>query len=115
MDLEKTLKKWQKRLRLEDWEIQTHWVEPDELDGDLGEVFVFPEKRKANIKIAREKKDFDYSWCPWDPERTLVHELLHIYFEPLAPKNKHSKILTEQAVHTLSVALLEEHRGSSTS
>lgn len=109
-DLYSALKKWQKKLRLQDWDITVEWVDDEELDTDLGEVNVFMEKRMAKIKISRLNPEREYGWSGWDPERTLVHELVHIHLHPFSPRNHHGEIFVEQAVHALSVALLEERR-----
>jgi hypothetical protein len=113
MNLTRILKLWQKRLRLEDWDITVKWTTFKELEDDsaLGDVVTVPEKRYAQIRILNEEeaKTLEH----FDPERTIIHELLHCYFHTFQRRGHGHEMLVEHAVHALSVALVEGYRSNS--
>lgn len=50
---------------------------------------------------------------PWDPERSLVHELVHIPFEAIRralPHRSPLRDVLEQAIERVARALVEDHR-----
>ena len=81
--------KWQDHLRLQDWDITIQWV--DELkDGDqtyLGRCDYHTEHNLAVIRFLSEagyirykEEEGDLAVPPYDPEATVLHELLHLRF-----------------------------------
>lgn len=101
---------WQERLRLSDWETKVSLASKREmrLDGSEGTALMTPSKKRALIQVldARdypEDEGFDY-----DPERVIVHELLHLHIAPFFTADEDSKehMLMEQAVHSLSLAFV---------
>lgn len=102
---------WQRVLRLQDWEIQASIVTVREMrnDDEDGACEWLHAKKRAVIRILAEA---DYpagvDW-PQDQERTLVHELLHLHVGSFYRPEEGSKEeeLMEQAIHALSLALLD--------
>lgn len=62
------LKKWQKILRLEDWDIQV--IEAQDFDSD-GQSYIIYNFNRARVTIKKELSQEE-------KEKTLIHELLHI-------------------------------------
>ena len=114
-DLSALCAEWQARLRLQDWDIEVervrHWRVGS---ASLGEVDVYRGKRTAKIRVLFPEDEEPGSWPTNDEETTVVHELLHIHFDPLEPPNidwsSPVGIAIEQAVHALSVALVNLKR-----
>ena len=73
--LEKLLKQWQIKLKMEDWNLSLEIVEFRRPDGyrQSGDFIADPDKKTATILMTSD---------PWrgDEEYTLVHELLHVIF-----------------------------------
>lgn len=100
--LDAALAKWQKILRLQDWEIRASIVNAGDNGGNRGTCTVHFQLGAATIRISSH--DSGDSSKEWDHERkdmelTLVHELLHIPFHSFRPKEdslKHE--LWEQAI-----------------
>lgn len=95
-ELERLLLEWQAALGLLDWTIELR-VEPRErMPGDLGAIEYDVTERDATIFIrAREEHQ----------ERTLVHELLHLWFRTWGESRKNG-LVEEQAIEAISRALL---------
>lgn len=74
-EIRRLTRKWQRILRLRDWEITVRFVDRDDLanERNIGECEVATHAKSAEILIARDDDE---------PEATLVHELLHVYFDP---------------------------------
>ena len=111
-DLDRLVEKWQKILRLQDWDIHASLVPAGELENKaLAGCIVTPERRLAVIKLVdpavAKSLDHDIPYCF---ESTLVHEIIHIYFELLEiSEEKH--MLEEQAVDSLARSLVKLSRG----
>jgi hypothetical protein len=112
--LDRWLKKWQKALLLVDWNIKAEVERSFEMDNDDadGENAVTLVRKISWIRI-RDTVDSQYTktWPP-DPERTLVHELLHCHFDPFFPKDRESLEykMAEQAIDVLATAFIEQDR-----
>ena len=79
-ELQSLCRKWQKILRLQDWDIQIKYVRHWELEDNCqGNVIYKTARNEAVIKILVES-DYpdDYEGFPQDQECTLVHELIHL-------------------------------------
>ena len=99
--------KWQRRLSLDDWRIESKIVRAREL----------PERAVANIRWSLPNKkatiqvldsldsNLRRSEILKDTELSIVHELVHLSMSKLALDPKHTE-LEEEAVKNLSIALL---------
>ncbi len=109
--LHQCLAKWQKILRLQDWDIRLHLARHSEMHNGQasGEISVFDLKKIATIHILH-MEDFNLIGAAetQDMEYTLVHELMHIYLHPM----KCRQVDEEQAVHRLATALVALSRGA---
>ena len=105
---------WQKRLRLQDWDVEVKFVRHYELDGkgQFGLVSYSRKKTHAVISLALENDVDPSEPIEYDPEVTLVHELLHIHFSKVAnpPDGSPEGVALEQVIHALSRALLSLKR-----
>lgn len=96
------LNEWQERLGLQDWVIILRYnLKLEDMDGNNAGLTVWNNVNKiAEVHIMREE---EYnSLVPYDYERILVHELLHIKFGFLQtePKN-YEEIVFDEAQHQL--------------
>lgn len=99
---------WQRRLRLQDWHVTVEVVRGRKLDDlNLGECHSNLENKEAKIFL-RDPIDYDpQSMIPSHPERTLVHELLHLHCLPFDPKNNTLEATAlEQAINCIASALV---------
>ncbi len=86
--MQNLIKKWQKSLGLEDWNIDFKFVDFDRTDyRQSGDVEVDIKSKKATILISNNPK--------FEEEQIIVHELVHLllweydhYCENLIPDNK---------------------------
>lgn len=76
---QKLLKEWKDRLGLQDWKIKLkiNCGQDDIDENSVGEVEWNETNQSAMICIGREE-DYGKRVRPYDFEKTLVHELLHI-------------------------------------
>ena len=100
---------WQKRLRLQDWDVTVRFAAWHELKGGErgGQVNWAVAERAAAIDLSRPDDVPPDLLCPYDVETTLVHELLHLTMIGMAtaagsPEEK----AEEQAVNAISRALV---------
>src|SRR6478672_9823749 len=102
---------WQKRLKLEDWNITFKLVHLSDLKPKtLGNIHWYSDVKKANMSIlcpADYKMSFPDALK--DMEFTIVHELVHLQLSSL-PRNEASRSAEEKAVNTLTDALLNLDR-----
>lgn len=114
--LQTECKLWQKRLRLQDWNIEVKVKRFTEM----------PSEALAAIQSFEERKDaFMYLLAPIDIElvqdrflgneaanysMSIVHELLHLQLLPLSEyDDERKRIAEEQIVNTLSRVLVESY------
>ena len=108
MDL---LKKWQKILKLEHWEIILKIVRRSELEcpiHDYGNVSFGPTMERAVLKLCRVddiQEDF-----PYDLEIVLVHELLHLIFGCWVELTETQDGLMERAIERIAITLVSLER-----
>ncbi len=112
-------KRWQKRLRLLDWKVRVKLVGQEEFDSagrDYGHsaenshgfCLNFAEGRSATIYIVNPAEvERDEEDDRVDIENTLVHEMLHLHFAPFANKHDEDSLLHEQAIESITEALLK--------
>lgn len=113
--LERLLSEWQKRLRLQDWDIEIKLVRSRELpDHAQASLWTNHDHRMAEITII-EPADYQggEEW-PQDMEASMVHELVHLcwWFLPTIDHEQDSirYSLEEQAVETLALSLIDLRR-----
>ncbi|MEW6044997.1 MAG: hypothetical protein AB1609_00710 [Bacillota bacterium] len=104
---------WQRRLRLQDWDIVTKIVRADDMHSDgQGECMWVIERKEAIIKLLDPVDYSPRSPFEQDHERTLVHELLHLHFAPFTAKDGTPEdVAQEQAIQCLAKALVALARG----
>ena len=108
------LEKWQARLDLKDWTIKLREnVSPNDMQipGVAGECTWDEIHKAATINIGNEK-DYGNRIVPFDKEKTLVHELLHIKFCMVDNSgNELFDKLLHQLIEDLAKALIKAERG----
>lgn len=78
--LQRELKVWQQRLRLQDWRIDLDIVRRSEIDGSLGHTGFSRHEKIAWIRLADAIDLEDEPLANTDQLTTLVHELIHLVF-----------------------------------
>lgn len=104
----KLCRQWQRHLRLMDWEVSVEVVRWHQLEEDTrGNCAMTVERKAAQITILNPE-----DWRPdsplYDPEQTLVHELLHLHFEPFWRNKK--RLEMEQAIEAIAFGLVAARR-----
>lgn len=113
------MKRWQKRLRLQDWKVKVKLVGQEEFDAK-GQTYDFSAKTNYGfceqlveaktatiwmVKLEEGPTEEDISERQ-EIENTLVHELLHLHFAPFASKRPEDELQHEQAIEAITEALL---------
>lgn len=119
--LSELLEYWQPRLNLSDWDISVEWAGYGDtyIDDSSGCNRLNRCYRQSRIFILREE-DFEKHRSeyvrPYDPERTLIHELLHCVMWAFQARDTEGteNVLQEQCIITLTDALLGEKRSHET-
>ena len=111
--LKSALAEWQKRLRLDAWDVRIgiHRERTFDGGGRSGEISYSIESGKAVIKLL-DPVDYPDEDFPQDMEATLVHELLHLKFAAFTPQDdtlEHR--LFEQTVESMANLLVALKRG----
>jgi hypothetical protein len=108
--LDELLAKWTRILKLQDWECKASYARHWELgENNAGSNRVSYRNKCCTIRIL-EPCDYGESIWPQDVESTLVHELLHLHFELRAPVEGVADDLREQAIESITRALIELDR-----
>lgn len=109
---QKLLKYWQNVLRLNDWTIILNYnCSPcDMLLKDVeGETEYTESIKTAYIRII-DKKYYGERIVPFDFEKVLVHELLHLKFSLLNSENELQNRIVHQIIEDMAKALIEAYR-----
>lgn len=113
--LESLTKEWQKRLRLQDWDVKVGFKRHYDMNDPANEAEM---QMNSSLKRARVRLSNPADYCnefwPYDVEGALVHELLHIHFESMEhgiPKDDPRDIAKEQAIDLIALALVNAKRG----
>lgn len=71
---------WKQRLRVGDWDILVQVVRHHDMESNKGRISFNGNTLQAIISLLHSD-DYDPShhW-PYEPEKTLIHELVHLYF-----------------------------------
>lgn len=110
-ELERCLREWKKLLRLSDWEITITRKKRKSSEDPLALSSISFERKVSRISFWFPHVDKDGSTV--DPRSTLVHELLHIFYDPWypydkeKPLNKPRVLLIEHSVESLALALYD--------
>lgn len=83
--LQEVLEEWHKRLALGAWVVGARFVPGKDLDPTHeADVEVNDEHRFARVRVMHpEEHGNDFFDQPWDVERAVVHELLHLHEHPM--------------------------------
>lgn len=129
-DLAKIARRWQKRLRLDDWRITVKWATQEELRAFFAEDEDEPDPDKMAAQAVAATDDFGpHAWntsatenreatillkqgafdSERDIEAAIVHEELHIVLAWLTPpsSDRYGQIHLEQTIIALEGALME--------
>lgn len=108
-NLQKLTAKWQKILRLQDWDIQVDYGGIAELVEDLHGICHSEKTYKKAAIVISDGSNLKNDLLAFDIELTLIHELLHLVFE--AP-NKKNQDDYERAIEQTAAALLNLDKAS---
>lgn len=114
-ELDSLCAEWQKRLRLQDWDVQAKVVHQSDIPEKQGNIHIFQPERLALIQIASPADNPSSKVCrafPSDPEHTLIHELLEIHFDPFKKDRDPANLSQEQAINVIAAALVNLKRGN---
>jgi hypothetical protein len=84
---------WQKRLRLQDWNVSLEIVNARDLDGGFANCRTVLREKAALIRVTdpADSTSADTEiFGGRDVEEDLVHELLHLSCEPFSPEDRDS-------------------------
>jgi hypothetical protein len=107
-------REWQRRLMLQDWLVKVYFVRGSEITGKAGRTNFQFSKKQAVIRLT-ELADSDGWDIPYDVEKTLVHELLHLSVAGTDPDGNRKGLeidMEEQCVDSLAVAFIAIKRGT---
>lgn len=105
------LKRWQKILRVMDWEVTAEFAHQAEIpSAECAIVQISGHHKSATIKIVWPSEFPDY-WAVGDWQNGLVHELIHLHMERFMPaKDDPAHMDAEAAISLIASALLELDR-----
>lgn len=109
--LRDALPRWQKRLKLDDWNVTIVPSDPRELrPGTFGNIRWDSTKKRAVIRVLDARHyEMPYRTALRDMEFTVVHELIHLELSSL-PRSEASRSDEEHAVNRIAQALLDLER-----
>jgi hypothetical protein len=115
-NLKECAAKWQRALRLEDWDVTFQIVRHNEIDG-IGSTTISAYYRAAKVSLLSEldleqrandsamPKEQSMNW-----ELTLVHELVHLHLHDITPDGPKTDspehIALERGVDAIAMALV---------
>ena len=105
--LDAGLEFWKERLALQSWSIKARWAGPEELDDSYGDHRFDPLRRTGFIRVRTEPFRSNDNEL-WDPEHTIIHELLHLHLSLLCSVSKADleETLEERFINDMASALL---------
>ncbi len=113
-DLEPLVQKWAAILKLQDWEVLARYARDwDIRERSEGQATISIRLKTCTIRILDPVDYCDSSW-PQDVERVLVHELIHCHLEFFGKAEGVADDMREQAVESLTRALIGLDRRSAT-
>jgi hypothetical protein len=113
-ELESRCTYWQKVLRLQDWDVHVRIARQCDFNNEeaIGECRATLTKKTALIYVLDPVDFHPASEWPQDMEEILVHELLHLHFDPFWSW-KH-RTTQEQAIQCIATGLVRVHREART-
>lgn len=108
------MEEWQQRLRLQDWDIYVSVERVFDMEqGKNGHIYILDTNRVAFVELL-DRADLNPKYADKnDSEVTIVHELLHIFVEPLGiPQSGLKYVAAEQMIQTLASALVALKRAA---
>lgn len=102
-NLQKLTAKWQRILRLQDWDIQVTYGGNSELVDDLHGLCHSDRVYKKAAIVISDGSNLVTDLLAFDIELTLIHELLHLVFEEPSKKKMDEY---ERAIEQTAAALL---------
>ena len=104
--LDRMVRKWQRILRIEDWDLDVRIVHATELGNDTGLCERSAALRFARIRISEPSQlSPSTPWFHRDVEITLVHEMIHVLMPPDRSDEAYS-LCAEQGTDSLARALV---------
>jgi hypothetical protein len=107
--MEERLAYWQKQLRLQDWVVEVKFERGYELGENIARIRPYSHNKRAVISMMAPGDYSPHEILPYDMERILLHELLHLHFWPLT-KDDGENDAEEQAINAIAEALLSLER-----
>jgi hypothetical protein len=108
-ELQRSLKYWQKRLALQDWNIEFTETTTDQINGNAGDSNWDASIMWARVRVAIDVEP-DPKYHDGGMEATLIHELLHLriewYLSDILPYDLHR----ETALNMIADALYFQRR-----
>lgn len=104
-DLKALCQFWQKRFKLDAWEITLEIVPARDIPEEDAHISYCSHQRTATLQLADDLSSLE------EVHEMVVHELLHLFFFFIEPKTV-QHILEEQAVHTIAPVFAELHMKS---
>ncbi len=103
--LDRQMKSWQKRLGLEEWNLELRIVRQYEMDPNVWGTAEWNPEAKTGIISVLDSRDYNLRGgeLRLDQECTIVHELVHIQVSPLAARDEGQR---EEVVNKIMSALL---------
>lgn len=93
---------WSRRLRLTDWEINLHMVQPEFFKDEEGCNRYDDHEKVSDIFISERSKDI---------ECVIVHELLHLHFSSIeTPRDSAADLCLERGINAITRLLLQYER-----
>ncbi len=103
------LKKWQKRLRLQDWDVEFEYLKPHEMVSGICQIRWDAEHMSAVISAVR----YEDTPNPDSPsngiEHSIIHELLHLHLRTVSHSDETGRRVKEAAINTLVSALMDAY------
>lgn len=112
-DMRKLLKEWQHRLGLDNWIIVLEYdCKPDEMElKDVAGESDWVEEHQCAIIRLLDEKYYGKRIKPFDKEKTLVHELLHLKFTFVwNNENVLEQRIVHQIIESIAEALVDAKR-----
>lgn len=107
------MREWKSRLGLKDWHAEMDFKPLDAMPNMATNAVTY-ERRHCRIEL--RWPHLDSTGKPDDIEQTIVHELLHCWFDPWYPRDpirqRHRTLVLENAVEAIATALVEAKRSS---
>ena len=101
-ELEELCAEWQRKLRLQDWQVRVEFARYFDMPGRLGECDNCPLTKTATIRLLVPGDIGPQNAYP-DIEHTIIHELLHLHFAPFYDADNP---YMEQAINLIAGALV---------